>query len=103
MNLSLCICIAQVKFGVYFGVRNKYKLIENKGCVIFYWGVKLTPSKRVKEMTMLGKEFKCKIEEKYNDAIKAKAKKIKMSRQKYIELLIENDAKECLIQDFLNK
>lgn len=52
---------------------------------------------------MYGKEFKCKIESKYNDAIKAKAKKMKMSRQKYIELLIENDAKECLIQDFLNK
>lgn len=50
---------------------------------------------------MIVKEFKCKIPEKYNDAIKRKAASLKMSRQKYVELLIENDAKEFLIEEFI--
>lgn len=51
---------------------------------------------------MEGKEFKCKIEDKYNSAIKRKAALIGMSRQKYIEKLIEKDAKEYIMNEFVN-
>ena len=92
----------QVKSGVYFRVNKNIKLIANKGCIIFCWGVKLTPSKQIKETKMDGKEFKCKIEDKYNSAIKRKAAGLGMSRQKYLEKLIEKDAKEHIMNEFVN-
>ena len=48
-----------------------------------------------------GEEFKCKIENRYNEAIKRKAALKGMSRQKYLEKLIERDAKENMMNEFV--